>query len=130
DVGSDAGRVDTVVNAHGQTVIPGLIDGHVHPTVGEWTPAQNSTGWVRNYLHGGTTTMISAGELHVPGLPFEDLTPDLVTGLAVLSRRTIGEYRPSGVKVRAGTLLLAPGLTQGDFDRLAEQRISQLKFIF
>lgn len=130
NIGAESTSADLVVNAHGQTVMPGLIDGHVHPTVGEWTPSQNSTGWVRNYLHGGTTSMISAGELHIPGLPFEDLTPRLVLGLATLSRQTIGTYRPSGVKVNAGTLLLVPGLKEGDFDRMAEDAISQLKFIF
>ncbi|MDT0202484.1 amidohydrolase family protein [Nocardioides sp. AE5] len=130
EVGTEQSSADRIIDAGGQSVMPGLIDGHVHPTVGEWTPAQNSTGWVRNYLHGGTTSMVSAGELHIPGLPFEDLTPRLVTGLATLARRTIGEYRPSGVKVHAGTLLLVPGLTAGDFDHLAEEGISQLKFIF
>lgn len=129
-VGSDDPGASMVIDAQGQTVIPGLVDGHVHPTVGEWTPAQNSTGWVRNYLHGGTTSMISAGELHIPGLPFEDLTPRLVVALATLARRTIGTYRPSGVKVHAGTLLLVPGLTAHDFDQLAEEGIDQLKFIF
>ncbi len=130
EIGAADTTADRVVDAHGLTVIPGLVDGHVHPTVGEWTPAQNSTGWVRNYLHGGTTTMISAGELHVPGLPFADLTPLLVIGLAVLSRATIAQYRPSGVKVEAGTLLVVPGLTVADFDQLAEAGIEQLKFIF
>src|SRR5699024_7684814 len=78
------------VDAHGLSVMPGLVDGHVHPTVGEWTPAQNSTGWVRNYLHGGTTTMISAGELHIPGLPFDQLSPQLVMSIARTSLATIG----------------------------------------
>nr|WP_240942623.1 amidohydrolase family protein [Planosporangium thailandense] len=110
--------------------MPGLVDGHVHPTFGEWTPAQNATGWFHNYLHGGTTTMVSAGELHVPGLPFDDLTPDLVTGLAITSRRTTGRVRPSGVKAHIGTVLLVPGLTESDFERLAEHDIKHVKFIF
>lgn len=130
DRGGESARADIVIDAQGQTVIPGLIDGHVHPTIGEWTPAQNSTGWVRNYLHGGTTTMISAGELHVPGLPFDELTPDLVMGLARTTKATIGRYRPSGVKIHAGTLLLVPGLTASHFDQMAEAGLSQLKFIF
>ncbi|MGV9847919.1 amidohydrolase family protein [Streptomyces sp. NPDC003442] len=129
-LGDEGARPDLIVDAQRQTVIPGLVDGHVHPTVGEWTPAQNSTGWVHNYLQGGTTTMVSAGELHVPGLPFDELSPDLVLGLATVCRRTIGEYRPSGVKVRAGTLLLIPGLRETDFDRMVEADIRQLKFIF
>lgn len=129
-LGEDHPHPDVLIDANGQTVIPGLVDGHVHPTVGEWTPAQNATGWIHNYLHGGTTSMVSAGELHVPGLPFDDLTPDLVLGLATLSRRTLGPLRPSGVKVHAGTLLLVPGLRESDFDRMVETGIRHLKFIF
>ncbi|MQA81933.1 MAG: amidohydrolase family protein [Streptosporangiales bacterium] len=130
EIDTDRSSADVVVDAAGLTVVPGLVDGHVHPTVGEWTPAQNAIGWVRNYLHGGTTTMVSAGELHVPALPFDDLEPDLVLGLARLSRRTVGRVRPSGVKVDAGTLLLVPGLTAGHFDAMAEAGIAHLKFIF
>jgi len=129
-IGADLPHPDQVIDAAGLTVIPGLVDGHVHPTFGEWTPAQNAIGWVRNYLHGGTTTMVSAGELHVPGLPFDDLTPELVTSLALTAKYTTGRVRPSGVKAHCGTLLLVPGLTEGDFDRLAEHGIGQLKFIF
>lgn len=129
-IGGDCPAPDTVVDANGLTVMPGLVDGHVHPTVGEWTPAQNAVGWIHNYLHGGTTTMVSAGELHVPGLPFEDLTPDLVLGLARLSRATLARTRPSGVKVEAGTLLLVPGMAESHFDQMAEAGIRQLKFIF
>ena len=48
---------------------PGLIDSHVHPVAGDWTPRQNQIGWIDSYLHGGVTTMISAGEVHMPGRP-------------------------------------------------------------
>ena len=52
--------------------MPGLVDGHVHPVFGEWTPTQDAIGWIGNYLHGGTTSMVSAGELHVPGLDYDE----------------------------------------------------------
>ncbi len=131
-VGADASpaSADRVLDAGGLTVIPGLVDGHVHPTAGEWTPAQNSVGWIHNYLHGGTTSMVSAGELHIPGLPFDELTPDLVLGIALTSAVTLGRMRPSGVRVHAGTVLLVPGMDASHFDRIAEAGIRQLKFIF
>ena len=56
---------DQVIDANGITAIPGLIDSHSHPSIGEYTPAQNSLGWITNYMHGGVTALISAGELHL-----------------------------------------------------------------
>jgi enamidase len=119
-----------VLSAGGLAVIPGLVDGHVHPTFGEWTPAQGAIGWIGNYLHGGTTSMVSAGELHIPGLAFDALTPELVLSIAITSKHTTGRMRPSGVKVNAGTVLLVPGMTEEHFDRAHAQGIDQLKFIF
>ncbi|AQA02252.1 adenosine deaminase [Mycobacterium sp. MS1601] len=129
-IGTDHPAPDQVLSAGGLTVIPGLVDGHVHPTFGEWTPAQNAVGWFHNYLHGGSTSMVSAGELHIPGLDFTALTPELVLSIAITSKHTTGRMRPSGVKVNAGTILLVPGMTEEHFDRAAREGIDQLKFIF
>ncbi len=129
-IGGDGADADERWSARGLTVIPGLVDGHVHPSFGEWTPAQNSIGWIHNYLHGGTTTMVSAGELHIPGLDFTALSPELVTSLAITSRHTTGRMRPSGVKAVFGTVLLVPGMTREHFDRLQEQGVTQAKYIF
>jgi enamidase len=93
---------DREINAEGLAVLPGLVDGHVHPVFGEWTPTQDALGWIGNYMHGGSTTMISAGELHTPGLDYENLTPDLVTSLAEVTRATTGSVRWGGVKLHAG----------------------------
>lgn len=123
-------EADRVIDVRGGAVMPGLIDGHVHPTFGEWTPAQNAQGWIGNYLHGGVTTMISAGELHIPGLDFDNLTPELVTSIAVLSAHTTGRVRHSGARVHAGTVLLVPGMTEAHFDRLADAGCKFAKFIF
>src|SRR6185437_475927 len=84
---------DRVLDVSGGAVLPGLVDGHVHPVFGEWTPTQDAIGWIGNYLHGGTTSMVSAGELHTPGLDYTNLTPDLVTALAVVTRATTGRVR-------------------------------------
>lgn len=129
-VGVDCAAPDRVLSAAGLTVVPGLVDGHVHPTFGEWTPAQNSIGWIGNYLQGGTTSMVSAGELHIPGLAYDALTPELVVSIAITSKHTTGRMRPSGVKVNAGTVLLVPGMTEQHFDRAAGEGIDQVKFIF
>ena len=129
-IGGDVAAPDVAIDARGLDAIPGLIDGHVHPTFGEYTPAQDSIGWIRNYLHGGVTSMVSAGELHVPGLAFDDLDATLVKSLAFTSKATTGRYRPSGVKLHAGTVLLVNGMSESDFDEMAERGIKHLKYIF
>lgn len=129
-IGTEHPHPDRVLSAGGLTVIPGLVDGHIHPTFGEWTPAQNAVGWFHNYLHGGSTSMVSAGELHIPGLDFTALTPELVLSIAITSKHTTGRMRPSGIKVNAGTVLLVPGMTEDHFDRARREGIDQLKFIF
>lgn len=121
---------ESVLDARGGAVLPGLIDGHVHPVFGEWTPTQDAIGWIGNYLHGGTTTMVSAGELHTPGLDYGNLTPDLVTALAEVTRATTGRVRWSGVKLHAGTVLLVPGMKETHFDRLNRAGVAFAKFLF
>ena len=120
---------DHVIDANGITATPGLIDSHSHPSIGEYTPAQNSLSWITNYMHGGVTALISAGELHLPGLP---LPPDARTALsvAVVTKKCYDNLRPSGVKVHAGTLLLVPGLSEKDFDEIQALGIKLVKFIF
>jgi enamidase len=123
-------KADTVLDAAGGAVMPGLVDGHVHPAFGEWTPAQDAIGWIGNYLHGGTTTMISAGELHIPGIDYDNLSPELMTSLAVVTAATTGRVRWSGVKVQAGTALVVSGMTEVHFDRLADAGVKWVKFLF
>ena len=65
----DVAGAATTIDAKGTTLAPGLIDSHVHPVAGDWTPRQNQLGWIDSYLHGGVTTMVSAGEVHTPGRP-------------------------------------------------------------
>lgn len=123
-------KADAVLDVGHSAVMPGLVDGHVHPVFGEWTPTQDTIGWIGNYLHGGTTTFVSACELHVPGLDYENLSPDLVTSLAVVTAATTGRVRWSGARVHAGTVILVPGMTEAHFDRLAAAKSILAKFIF
>ena len=96
-----------------QWQLPGLIDSHVHITFGDFTPRQNTVGYLHSYLHGGVTTSISASEVHVPGRP-TDL--DGVKALAVAARKCFENFKPSGMRVHAGSLILEPGLTSKDYE--------------
>src|SRR5262249_42655502 len=87
---------DVVIDAGGMTAIPGLIDSHVHITFGDYTPRQRTVGYLESYLHGGTTTAISASEVHVPGRPSD---PAGVKALALAAQRCFAMYRPGGMKV-------------------------------
>jgi enamidase len=107
---------DVVIDAGGMTAIPGLIDSHVHITFGDYTPRQRTVGYLESYLHGGTTTAISASEVHVPGRPSD---PAGVKALALAAQRCFAAYRPGGMRVLAGSVILEPGLTASDFTELA-----------
>jgi enamidase len=111
----DAGA-DLVIDAKGSTVIPGLIDSHAHPTVGDFTPRQKTIDFIESSLHGGVTTMISAGEPHVPGRP-KDVVG--LKALAIAIARAYATFRPGGVKVRAGAPILEQGLVEADFAEMA-----------
>jgi len=130
EIGGGRADADLVIDARANLVAPGLIDGHVHLSLGDWTPVQNCTNWISNYLHGGITRMVSAGELHLPGLPIDRPDPKVFTALARLARACYDNYRPGGVKVEAGTLLLVPGLTEADFQAAAKAGSKLVKFIF
>ena len=113
---SDVESCDVVIDAAGTTAIPGLIDFHVHITFGDYTPRQNTVGYLESYVHGGTTTAISASEVHVPGRPTD---PEGVKALAVAARKSFERYRPGGMRVWAGSIILEPGLQESDFTELA-----------
>src|SRR5256714_14744857 len=115
---------DVVIDAGGMTAIPGLIDSHVHVTFGDYTPRQRAVGYLESYLHGGVTTAISASEVHVPGRPRD---PEGVKALAVAAQRCFSDYRPGGMKVIAGSVILEPGLQASDFKELAEKGVQLAK---
>jgi enamidase len=115
---------DVVIDAGGMTAIPGLVDSHVHITFGDYTPRQRTVGYLESYLHGGTTTAISASEVHVPGRPRD---VEGVKALAVAAQRCFADYRPGGMKVIAGSVILEPGLTDLDFRELAQKGVRLAK---
>ena len=112
----DTERADKMIDARGTAVAPGLIDSHVHPVAGDWTPRQNQLGWIDSTLNGAVTTLISAGEVHFPGRPRDILG---VKALAITAQRSFANFRPSGVKVLAGAPVLEKGMLESDFAELA-----------
>ena len=90
---------ETVIDAQGCAVAPGLIDSHCHPVFGDWTPRQNQTGWIEMNVNGGVTSFLSAGEVHLPGRPKD---ADGVKALAMVAQRCFANFRAAGAKVIAG----------------------------
>ena len=119
----DSEGATSVIDANGSAVVPGLIDSHVHPVAGDWTPRQNQLGWIDSCLHGGVTTMISAGEVHTPGRP-KDVVG--LKALAITAQRSFAALRPSGVKVLAGAPVIEHGMVEDDFASLAEAGVKLL----
>src|ERR1700761_5115647 len=115
---------DVVIDADGMTAIPGLIDSHVHITFGDYAPRQRTVGYLESYLHGGVTTAISASEVHVPGRPRD---PEGVKALAVAAQRCFADYRPGGMRVLAGSVILEPCLKDEDFVELAAKGVGLAK---
>lgn len=114
---------EKVIDAKGVTLTPGLIDSHFHPVFGDFTPRQNQIGFIESSLHGGVTTMISAGEVHLPGRP-KDVTG--TKALAILAAKSFANLRPGGVKVLGGGLILEKGLKEEDFEELAKAGVTHV----
>lgn len=119
----DVAEAQTTIDARGTCLAPGLIDSHVHPVFGDWTPRQSQLGWIDSTMHGGVTTMISAGEVHLPGRP-KDIVG--LKALAITAQRAFHNFRPSGVKVLAGAPVIEKGMVESDFAELAAAGVGLL----
>ena len=119
----DTDHANTTIDAQHTCVAPGLIDSHVHPVFGDWTPRQNQIGWIDSTMHGGVTTMISAGEVHLPGRP-KDIVG--LKALAITAQRAFDNFRPGGVKVLAGAPVIEKGMEEHDFQELAQAGVKLL----
>jgi len=108
----DRENATQTIDAHGCALSPGLIDSHVHPVFGDWTPRQGQFGWIDSFLNGGVTTMVSAGEVHLPGRP-RDIVG--VKAHAITAQRAYTNFRSASVKVLAGAPVLEKGMVESDF---------------
>ena len=121
DLNTDNAQI--LVDAQETTVAPGLIDSHVHPVMGDWTPRQNQLNWIDSYLNGGVTTMISAGEVHTPGRP-KDIVG--LKAMAITAQRTFSNLRPGGVKLHAGAPVVEKEMVEQDFKEMAAAGVKLL----
>ena len=113
-------EADTVIDAGGSGVVPGLIDSHCHPVFGDFTPRQRTVDFIESGLNGGLTTMISAGEVHLPGRP-RDVAG--LKALAIVAAKAYANLRPAGVKVHGGAPILELGMVEADFADMAQQGV-------
>ncbi|MCF8063858.1 MAG: amidohydrolase family protein [Desulfarculaceae bacterium] len=119
EIGSGLGAPQgaTVIDAQGCALTPGLIDSHCHVVLGDWTPRQQMMNFLDSSLHGGVTTSISAGEVHLPGRPKDALGAKC---LAIVAAKSWAVVRPGGMKVLGGALILEKGLTEADIEECAQ----------
>ena len=123
-----ASRADVVVDCLGTTVIPGLIDSHCHVVLGDYTPRQKTVDFLDSYVHGGITSVVSAGEgVHAPGRPHDAAASK---ALAIAAAKCFAHFHPNGMKVNAGSVVLEPGLTDADFAEMALHGVRHAKYGF
>ena len=119
----DCDGATTLIDAGGVALAPGLIDSHVHPVIGDYTPRQQQLHWIESTLHGGVTTLISAGEVHMPGRPRDVVG---LKAMAIAAQRWYENFRPAGVKVHAGAPVIEHGMVEQDFKDLADAGVKLL----
>ena len=123
-----AARADVVVDCRGTTVMPGLIDSHCHVVLGDYTPRQKTVDFLDSYVHGGITSVVSAGEgVHAPGRPHDAAASK---ALAIAAAKCFEHFHPNGMKVNAGSVVLEPGLTEEDFAEMARHGVRHAKYGF
>lgn len=118
---------DSILDAQGSTVAPGLIDSHCHVVLGDYTPRQKTVDFLASYVHGGITRVVSPGEIHAQGRPH---TAVGVKALAIAAKECFDNFRPGGMTVHAGAVVLEPTLQEQDFAELQRAGIHLAKFGF
>jgi enamidase len=123
-----AASADVVIDCRGTTVFPGLIDSHCHVVLGDYTPRQKTVDFLDSYVHGGITSVVSAGEgVHAPGRPHD---PVASKAIAIAAAKCFEAFHPNGMKVNAGSVVLEPGLTDADFAEMAQHGVRHAKYGF
>jgi enamidase len=96
--------------------------------LGDYTPRQKTVDFLDSYVHGGITSVVSAGEgVHAPGRPHD---PAAAKALAIAAAKCFEHFHPNGMKVNAGSVVLEPGLTDEDFAEMAKHGVRHAKYGF
>lgn len=127
DLSSEIAAAAQRIDIKEATLAPGLIDSHCHVVLGDYTPRQKTVDFLASYVHGGITTAISPGELHAQGRPSSAIG---VTALAIAALTCFENFRPGGITVHAGSVILEPTLTDAHFTQLEEAGVRLAKFGF
>lgn len=114
------------VDVGGATVIPGIIDSHHHPHIGDYHPVVSSVGYTERYLESGVTGLVSCGSYSMPGHP---LGPTYGKHLAILVTQSFRRIRPAGIKTYAETMIVEPGLEEADLIEAAAAGVKRVKFL-
>jgi enamidase len=81
-----------------------------------------------SYVHGGITSVVSAGEgVHAPGRPHDAVASKAI---AIAAAKCFEHFHPNGMKVHAGSVVLEPGLTDDDFAEMARHGVRHAKYGF
>lgn len=130
EVGHDLDGGDAlVIDADGLSAIPGLIDSHVHPIVGDVSVIPRGAGWLEEYLNAGVTTCISAGEITTPGFGAAELEPSFCVSVATAAARLYAALGDAP-RVYAGTVVAVPGMKREDLAVVAAAGGLCLKYIY
>lgn len=127
DLAAQISDSDVIVDAQGSTIAPGLIDSHCHVVLGDYTPRQKTVDFLASYVHGGITRVVSPGEIHAQGRPHDAIG---VKALAIAARACFANFRPGGMTVHAGAVVLEPTLGRHDFADLQAAGVDLAKFGF
>lgn len=120
---ADINLDDLIVDVCGNWVIPGLVDAHSHPVIGDYTPRQETSGWTQKAVDGGVTTLISAGEVHWPNRTKDG---DEATAVAAAAYLTSRKRQPRASRVMGGALMLDRGVSTTHIDALDNVGVDKL----
>ncbi|NLL64340.1 MAG: amidohydrolase family protein [Clostridiaceae bacterium] len=114
-------QANTIVDCKGLDVAPGLIDAHGHPPINDFLAIYQTAGFAQNLVASGLTSMVSVGASNMPGFPY---TVSGVKAMAVAGKQVWENYRPAGVKIHGGALMLVDGLQESDFAEMQKEGIN------